>query len=416
MRMTDSNFAASGARIICVVQILLWLGPAAIGQTNAPSTNPLPVGTSNGQSPGNKRRSDPYSLIGEARRLISLRQISLAENLLTAVIQTNHDGRVLIEAYRVQATAALARKELPAVKEAYFRVFDLVLKPHQRNGDPSRIAGQVIMLLNECDAVMAAHSQPALRKAFREQVTAAVEATRKADNRALTGADKLLLNEHLQQARDAKRAGRTSEAVAKYEYVISQFPAWFDDPVAFNTLFAWIEAHGYGRNSAERIQMLERLYNDPKWQDNPRIANVGVHLGTAYEVTRNPNAFAHWERIVLQIEGFRADATTPDDVQKMLVSNYEFSLVSFADMLKSRGNLAEAERVTMKIRGSIPNGEGTKFADRTLRDIKNLEKRKGVKYAGVLIVATGIGPGLWLWIYVKPRIASSATIAPSREL
>jgi tetratricopeptide (TPR) repeat protein len=350
---------------------------------------------------------NPYVQINQARNLLMVRQFSAAQQIFNRLETNTTDARVLIEIFRAQAHGSRTRGDLTDAKKSYEKVFDLVLNPKGPTDSVSRIGAQVIASLNECNAMLASAKQPIISSTVRDRIVREIEIDFRAKTAKNPTIETVLLNEHLQRARDYTRARMTNEAVAEYEYVFEMFPKWLQEPVAINTKFAWIQAHGHARNSPQRIELLERLYNDPIWQNNPRIANMGVHLGMAYETIKNPNAESHWKSVVEQTERFQTFPANPPEVKTLLRENYEFALASYAGMLKRRGVMDEAELAMRKLTTELPGSEGAKFAEQSLEQIGAVKNRKYRKWIATGIVSAALGLGAVLVLYNRLRMRSS---------
>lgn len=309
---------------------------------------------------------ESYKGIAKARTLIGLKKWDEAKNLFDELEQRVTQPFARGQVFRTQAHAAEARKDYEAAEVAYRKMFDLILKPQYTPEELHSTAGAVLRTFqNEYVALRRMAKQGGPTAEFRGALMHAVQVI--GDSPTLPDPDFQagLAIAQLELARAFIKEGKRQEGLDAYEVLFTNYSDFQKaDGTAINTRYAWIEAHGYGRSSAERITLLQKVYADPAFKDNPRVANIGVHLGHAYMMARHPHEEFHWKALVEQIEGFQKQPTKDKFIAEMLRDNYEGALMNYASALDRRGETEMLRGVVLKLEKNFGDSEGGKTARR----------------------------------------------------
>lgn len=308
--------------------------------------------------------TEAYRGIATARRLLEAKKHDEANRLLADLEQQTPDLFALVQVYRTQATAAMAQTNQAAAVAAYQKIFDLVLKPEATPEEIAKVSSTVLNVFQtEYRGMLLRFKLPPPSAKLRAALAASTEAFGDTSGKPKAEVQSGLAIEQLELARALIKEGKRKDGLAAYEVLFTKYPDFLmSDGLIINTRFAWIEAHGYQRGSVERIALLQKVYADPAYKKFPRIANIGVHLGHAYMVTRHPNEELHWKALIEQIEEFQKQPPKERHVAELLVENYQGALMQYASCLDRREERGMLREVVKKLEANFANDEGGKTA------------------------------------------------------
>lgn len=356
----------------------------------------------------NAATSNPYQGVSEARKLIGLRQVEPARKLLYDLESSVTNVQALLEIYRCQIYEARMRKDAIAGEIAYKKIFDLVLKPSSENADISGIANSVLQSFNEFSQRAPGIKNSPQTIELRKNLMEVIESRMSKSSKMAGVTESALANAQLDTARGLTRLGKRGEAVAAFDLLFSKYPGFMSiGERAVDIRYEWVEAHGYKRESLERTSLLEGIYASSELKDKIHLANIGVLLGNVYSATKDPRTESHHKELLGRIESIIKTNNLSQEDTDLLANNYEFALANYARVLKARGELGMAEQTLTKLRANFRDGEGGKFANRNLKEIAYVERRKHTKSISIAILFAVIASGLFLYKVVRPRMRAT---------
>lgn len=161
----------------------------------------------------------------------------------------------------------------------------------------------------------------------------------------------------------------------EFELIFTKYPEFVKQPGrGANLAYEYVLAHSLPNNSAEHLELLQKLYHHPALKDDPYVANLGMHLGAAYLRAKDTHEEFHWQALIHQIERFLKQPPIDKAITETLQTNYEGALMNYASKLESRGETSGLREVVKKLEDNFPGGEGGKMARRIRMKIDGAPK------------------------------------------
>ncbi len=347
------------ARVPLIVWLAVWLlSPAspALAATAKQDTEAAKFQTRDKV----QRREAVYRGLGQVRNLMRNHDLTAATDLLKQLAEQAPEPLVQLEVYRTQMQVGVGQSNQVYALGAAKNIFDLLLAPTAPPDEIAKASSMVLHVFNvEYPGVLAHFKLPPPSAELRRSLmNSAKTFGRTPGTPGFAGADQEAVDQR-ELARALIREGRRDEGLAAYRQLFEKYPTFLkEDGLIINTWFAYVEAHGHDRRSPERIALLETLYRNPAFQSQPRIANIGVHLGHAYWSQQSSRELGHWSQLIEQIERFRKLPGLKHDVSVLLAENYEAALMNYAWGLERRDQLDKLPPVLEKLEANFSAGEG----------------------------------------------------------
>lgn len=350
--------AVAVARALMLWSLNVLFQPWATGAEQTPEVAKLEA------SDMMQRRDAVYRGLAQVRSLMRNHDLTSASDLLRQLSEQAPDPLVQLEVYRTQMQVGIGQSNRVYALGAVKNIFDLLLAPTAPPDEVAKASSMVLHVFNvEYPGVLAHFKLPPPSVELRRTLMNSAKAFgRVPGTPGFAGASQEAVDQQ-ELARALICEGHREEGLAAYRQLFEKYPEFLkENGLIINTWFAYVEAHGHDRRSPERLALLETLYRNPVFQTQPRIANIGVHLGHAYRLQRSPLELDHWRQLTEQIEHFRKLPDLKRDVSVLLKENHEAALMNYAEGLYRRGQVDKLPAVLEKLEANFSAGAGGETA------------------------------------------------------